>query len=110
MAPTIWLQGCNGLDNDVKCRYKDGVRKTTKRKPGPKPIRKSELRSLLVGVPVNAQEMRTLRKAVGRGSLAAWAREILLASATEDPSQIGECAAKKATNEQSAAGGAKGSR
>jgi hypothetical protein len=62
--------------------------KPTRRKPGPKRLLKRELRSLLVGIPVNAEEMSTLRKAAGRGSLAAWARAVLLAGATEDPSPV----------------------
>ena len=71
--------------------------KPIRRKPGPKPFSKRELRSLLVGIPVNAEEMKTLRKAVGRGSLAAWARTLLLRGATEDPTPINYPAPKRAT-------------
>jgi len=53
-------------------------------------------RSLKLGVPLNIVELESIRRAAGSGSVAAWARAVLVAaSATEDPSPIRGDAPKK---------------
>lgn len=57
-------------------------------------------RSLKLGVPLNIAELESIRRAAGTGSVAAWARAVLVeaASGTEDPTRIRDYPTKKRGN------------